>query len=50
MTVGTVVSIINALFAPKELVVPGLAKVNVASLRAASLIVPLFNANELVAK
>ena len=49
MTVGTVVSITNALLAPKELVAPGVAKVNVAALRAASLIVPLFKASELVA-
>ena len=46
--VGKVVSINSVLLAAKELVAPGLAKVNVAALRAASLIVPLFNANELV--
>ena len=48
MTVGMVPSTTIALLAPKEFVAPGLAKVNVAVLRAASLIVPLFNANELV--
>ena len=49
MTVGTVVSIINALFPPNEFVAPGLAKVKVAKFPAASLIVPPFNAKELVA-
>ena len=49
MTVGMVPSTTIALFAPKEFVAPGLAKVNVATLREAFLIVPLFNANELVA-
>ena len=49
VTVGTVVSTINALLSPKELVAPGLAKVSVASFNAASLIVPPFNAKELVA-
>ena len=49
VTVGTVVSTINALLLPKELLAPGLAKVSVAAFPAASLIVPLFNAKELVA-
>ena len=40
---GAVVSITNALFAPKEPDAPGDAKVRVASLPAASFIVPLFN-------
>ena len=48
LIVGTLVSTINALLAPKELVAPGLAKVKVAAFNAASLIVPLFNAKELV--
>ena len=38
-----------ALLAPKELVAPGVARVRVASLPAASLIVPLFNVSEVVA-
>ena len=42
---GAVVSIINALFAPKEPDAPGDAKVRVASLPAASFIVPPFNAS-----
>ena len=49
LTVGNVVSIISALFAPKEFVAPGDASVRVAALPATSLIVPLFNASELVA-
>ena len=40
---GAVVSMISALFAPKEPESPGVAKVRVALLPAASLIVPLFN-------
>ena len=48
LIVGTLVSTINALLAPKELVDTGLAKVNVAAFKAASLIVPLFNTKELV--
>ena len=47
-TVGAVVSIISALFAPKEFVAPGDANVNVAALPAASLMVPLLRANALV--
>ena len=43
--VGAVVSMISALFAPKELVAPGVARVRVASLPTASFIVPLFNAS-----
>ena len=46
--VGTLVSTINALLCPKELGSPGVAKVKVAAFNAASLIVPLFNAKELV--
>ena len=49
LIVGTLVSTINALLSPKELEAPGLAKVKVAAFNAASLIVPLFNAKELVA-
>ena len=45
---GAVVSITSALFAPREFVVPGLTKVKVALFVAASLIVPEFNASELV--
>ena len=41
--VGAVVSIIRALFAPKELVDPGVARVRVPSLPVASFIVPVFN-------
>ena len=44
-TFGAVVSIINALFAPKEPDAPGDAKVRVALFPAASFIVPLFNAS-----
>ena len=40
---GTVVSIINALFAPKEPEAPSDAKVRVALFPEASFIVPLFN-------
>ena len=43
--VGTVVSTINALFAPRELEAPGEASVKVALFPAASLMVPLFSAN-----
>ena len=43
--VGITLSITIALFAPREFVAPGLARVNVAALPAASLIVPLFNTN-----
>ena len=39
---GAVVSIVNALFAPKEPDAPGVAKVRFALFPAASLIVPLF--------
>ena len=41
--VGAVVSIISALFAPKEPDAPGVAKVRFALFPAASFIVPLFN-------
>ena len=47
-TVGTVVSIISALLAPREFVAAGAAKVNVATLPTASFMVPLFNANAVV--
>ena len=42
------VSTINALFAPNELLWPGVAKVRVAEFPAASLIVPLLSASALV--
>ena len=42
--VGTVVSIISALFAPSELLPPGDANVLIAALPAASFIVPLLSA------
>ena len=45
---GAVVSIINALLAPNEFVVPGADNVNVATFPAASLMEPLFSANALV--
>ena len=44
-TVGTVVSTTSALLAPREFDAPGLASVNVAALKAASLMVPEFSAN-----
>ena len=44
-TVGTVVSIISALLDPREFVAPGDAKVSVAALSAASLMVPLLSAS-----
>ena len=47
-TVGTVVSITSALFAPREFVAAGAAKVKVAALPTASFIVPLFKANAVV--
>ena len=48
--VGTVVSITNALLAPKELVAPGEGKVRVAAdVPPVSLIVPLFKARDVVA-
>ena len=43
--VGTVVSIISALLAPKEFVAPGVGNVKVAALPAASLMVPLLRVN-----
>ena len=43
--VGPVVSIIRALFAPKELLAPGEANVKTALPPSLSFIVPLFNAN-----
>ena len=49
VTVGAVVSITIALLAPSELVAPGVARVSVASFKAASRIVPLFSANDVVA-
>ena len=45
-TVGADVSIINALFAPREPDELGEGRVNVASLFTLSLIVPLFSENE----
>ena len=45
-TTGAVVSIINALFAPREPDELGEGRVNVASLFKLSLIVALFNENE----
>ena len=47
-TVGAVVSMTIALLAPKEFAAPGVAKVSVASLRAASLIVPPFKESAVV--
>jgi hypothetical protein len=47
-TVGAVVSMTIALFAPSELAAPGDANVNVAALVAASMIVPPFNARAVV--
>ena len=49
VTVGAVVSMTRALAVPRDPEVPGLARVRVASLPAASLIVPLFRASEVVA-
>ena len=46
--VGAVVSIISALFAPRELLAEGDARVKVAAFPAASLMVPLLRANALV--
>ena len=46
---GAVVSMTIALLAPSELAAPGEARVSVALFPAASLIVPPFKANELVA-
>ena len=46
--VGATPSTTKALFAPNELLPPGLAKVNVALFPSASLIVPLFNAKAVV--
>ncbi len=49
VTVGAVVSMTRALLAPKEFAAPGVARVKVASLPTASLIVPEFKAKEVVA-
>ncbi len=49
VTVGAMPSMTIALLAPKEFAAPGVAKVNVALLRAASLIVPELRAKEVVA-
>ena len=49
MTVDFVVSITIALLAAKEPEAPGVGRVRVAALPAASLIVPLFNVSEVVA-
>ncbi|NQE37910.1 hypothetical protein E5S67_05691 [Microcoleus sp. IPMA8] len=48
VTVGATVSITMALLAPNELVAAGAGKVSVASLVAASLIVPPFSARAAV--
>ena len=48
LILGAVVSITIALFAPNEFAAPGLASVRVASFPAASLIVPLFSASDVV--
>ena len=48
LTLGATPSTTKALFAPNELLPPGLAKVNVALFPSASLIVPLFNAKAVV--
>ena len=47
-TLGTVVSIISALFAPREFAAASSANVKIALFPAASLIVPLFSANAVV--
>ena len=47
-TVGTVVSIMSALFAPRELVSPGAARVNIAAFPTASAMVPLLSARAFV--
>ena len=47
---GAVVSIINALFAPKEPDAPGDAKVRIALFPSASFMVPLFNDSEELAE
>ena len=49
LIVGTELSITMALFAPKDPLVPGLARVRVAAFPSASLIVPPFKVKELVA-
>ena len=49
VTVGAVVSMTSALFAPSELAAPGEASVSVAILAAASRMVPELSASELVA-
>ena len=49
VTVDFVVSITIALLAAKEPEAPGVGRVRVAALPAASLIVPLFNVSEVVA-
>ena len=49
VTVGAVVSMTSALFAPSELDAPGEASVSVALLAAASLIVPELSDSEVVA-
>ena len=49
VTVGVVVSMTSALFAPSELAAPGEASVSVALFPAASLIVPELSDSEVVA-
>ena len=48
LIVGAVLSIMIALFAPREFVAPGDASVRVAAFPAASLMVPLFRESALV--
>ena len=48
VTVGAVVSMTRALLPPRELAAPGLTRVNVAGLPAASLTVPPLRASALV--
>ena len=45
---GTVVSIISALFAPRELLSPGVARVKMTAFPTASTMVPLLSANAVV--
>ena len=48
-TVGAVVSMMMASLLPREFAAPGVARVRVAALPAASLMVPLLRAREVVA-
>ena len=45
---GTVVSIISALFAPRELLSPGVARVKMTAFPTASTMVPLLSASAVV--